>query len=200
MKLKPLQRTLFLAVVILLQHSYAPGQAVPGAESDCASLISIYGSSNVNQFQLINHNPRIVRSSGDVGDKKQYQRIEIPVNEFEGDNSRIREDFLEMINASEYPFINMAIEPRDLGKCIKIKGPHNFRTIITISAVSNNYIVPCKLDSCENSGYALKGKLNVKLTDFGIDPPQKFFGIIKVNDEILIDYVFRFQSDDDIFR
>ena len=74
------------------------------------------------------------------------------------------------------------------------KGVHNFNTTITIAAVSNSYIVPCKLDSCENSGYVLRGKLNVKLTDFGIDPPHKFFGIVKVNDDILIDYVFRFQS------
>jgi hypothetical protein len=198
--LKLLQLTFFLAAVILLQHNYVSGQETPGAESDCASLISIYGSSNVNQFQLINYNLRIVRHSGDVVDKKRYQRIEVPVNEFKGDNSRMLKDFLEMINASEHPLINLAIEPRDLGRCMREKGVHNFNTTITIAAVSNSYIVPCKLDSCENSGYVLRGKLNVKLTDFGIDPPHKFFGIVKVNDDILIDYVFRFQSDDDIFR
>lgn len=200
MKLKYLRHTFILAIVILLQFHSASGEKSPGAESDCVSIISIHGSSNVNKFQLTNHNPRIVRSSEKAEDKKRYQRIQIAVTEFQGENERMREDFLELVNASEYPFISMAIEPRILQRCLKNKGVFDFKTIITMAGITKSYIVPCKLDTCGSSSYMLNGKLEIKLTDFGIEPPRKFFGLIKVHNEVLIDYVFRFQADDDIFR
>lgn len=189
-----------MATTFLLQYEYdAAGQELPEMENGCENHISIHGSSNVNQFELINHKPKIVRLSDENNDKR-YQRIEIAVDEFTGDNKRMRKDFLEMVNASEYPYIIMAIEPRGLAECRKDKGLSDFKTKITIAGVSKTYIVPCGVDSCKSSGYVLKGNLEVKLTDFGIDPPKKFFGIIKVDNEVLINYVFRFHPDDDIFR
>ena len=112
----------------------------------------------------------------------------------------MRNDFLEMVNASEYPLITLAIEPRGLAECRKKEGLSDFRTKITIAGVSKSYDVPCGIDSCESSGYVLKGSLEIKLTDFGLDPPKKFFGMVKVNNKVRIDYVFRFRTDDDIFR
>jgi|AntRauTorcE11898_2_1112593.scaffolds.fasta_scaffold00719_8 hypothetical protein len=200
MKLKFFTYSFFLAAAFLLKYNYATGQEKPLSNTDCESHIEIHGSSNVNQFQLINHDPKIIRLSGADNDKKRYQRIEIAVNQFEGANKQMRNDFLEMVNASEYPFIIMAIEPRSLVECRKDKGVSDFKTIITIAGVSNSYVVPCGIDTCKSSGYLLKGNLEVKLTDFKIDPLQKIFGLVKVDNEVLIDYVFRFQTDDAIFR
>ncbi|MDA3819877.1 MAG: YceI family protein [Candidatus Delongbacteria bacterium] len=172
----------YLVAVFLLQYKYnAAGQEVPNMEDSCVNHISIHGSSNINQFQLINHNPKIVRLSDSISNIKRDQRIEISVSQFKGANKRIREDFLEMVNASKYPFIIMTIEPRNLEECRKTKGLSDFKTKITIAGVSQRFVVPCGVDTCESSGYVLKGSLEVKLTDFGIDPPKKFFGLLKVN-------------------
>jgi hypothetical protein len=196
MGLKFLKYSFYLAAAFLLQYNYdAGGQEAPMMENSCESHISIHGSSNINQFQLINHNPKIVRLSDGVSNKKRDQRIEISVNQFKGANKRIREDFLEMVNASKYPFIIMTIESRNLAECLKNKGLSDFKTEITIAGVSQHFVVPCGVDTCVSSGYVLKGSLEVKLTDFGIDPPKKFFGLVKVNNEVLIDYVFSFQTD-----
>ncbi len=105
-----------------------------------------------------------------------------------------------MVKASEYPFIFMAIEPRSLEECRKVGGRSDFKTTITIADVSNSYVVPCSIDSCDGSGYLLKGSLEVKLTDFKIDPPKILFGMIKVDNEVLIDYAFRFYPGDAIFQ
>ncbi len=201
MKLIFLKYTFYLAAVFLLQyHDEAAAQPLPEIKGECESRISIHGSSNVNQFQLINHNPKIVRPSDQGGDQTRDQRIEIPVHQFEGANKQMRKDFLEMVKASRYPFIIMTIEPRNLEECMKAQGLSDFKTQITIAGVSRDYVVPCGIDTCETSGYVLRGSLEVELTDFGIDPPRKFFGLVRVNNEVLIDYVFRFQTDDDIFQ
>ena len=91
----------------------------------------------------------------------------------------------------------MTIESRNMAECLKNKGLSDFKTEITIAGVSQRFVVPCGVDTCLSSGYVLKGSLEVKLTDFGIDPPKKFFGLVKVNNEVLIDYVFSFQTDND---
>lgn len=201
MVLKFLKYSFYLAAAFLLQYQYqAMGQELPETKNDCESQISIYGSSNVNQFQLINHNPEIVRSSDRDDDEIRGQRVEISVHQFTAANKRIREDFFEMVKASEYPYIIMTIEPRNLAECMKKQGLSDFKTQITMAGVTQSFVVPCAIDTCESSGYVLNGSLEVKLTDFGIDPPEKFFGLVKVNNEVLIDYVFRFQTDDDIFR
>jgi len=201
MKLKFFTYVISMPVAFLLLCNFASGQEKTSPKTSCESLIEIHGSSNVNQFQLINHNPKIIRhSQEDKGGRKPYQRIEIPVNEFKATNDRMRTDFLEMINASKYPFIIMAIEPRSLADCRKNKGLADFKTKITIAGVTQSYVVPCGVDTCESSGYVLKGNLEVKLSDFGIDPPVKFFGLVKVNNEVLINYIFRFRPDDPIFR
>ncbi len=175
-------------------------QEKPLRETGCDSYIEIHGSSNVNQFQLINHSPKVVNLSQGNKVMGGYQRVEIDVNQFKADNTQMREDFLEMVNAKEYPVILMDIEPRSLAECKEKTGLPNFRTIINIAGVSRSYIVPCKIDSCQSSGYQLKGKLNFKLTDFEINPPQRIFGLVKVNDEVFIDYAFRFLAEDDIFK
>ncbi|MFO7977404.1 MAG: YceI family protein [Bacteroidales bacterium] len=201
MSLILLKYSLYLAAAFLLHfNDEAAGRELPEIDNECESHISIHGSSNVNQFQLINHNPRIVKRSDQGQEEERSQRIEIPVNEFQGDNKRMREDFLELVNASEYPLIIMTIEPRNLEECLKARGLSDFKTEITMAGVTQHYIVPCGVDTCERSGYVLRGSLEVELTDFGIDPPRKFFGLVKVNNEVLIDYVFRFETDDDIFQ
>jgi hypothetical protein len=126
MNLTFLKYSFFLTVAFLLQWKYdTAGQASPNEKNDCESHISINGSSNINQFQLINYDPKIVRRADKDDDEKREQRIEIPVYEFKGRNKQIEKDFLEMVNASRHPFIIMHIEPRNLADCRK-KGSSDF--------------------------------------------------------------------------
>lgn len=184
---------------LLLSNSYIsePGDQTEG---NCVSYVTVQGSSNVNQFSFNNTNPIIQDSAGIKKDEVQYQIVQIPVYSFTGKNKHMLKDFLDLIKASEYPFIILALESRDLVPCEKHTEPTNFKTRITIAGVTNAYVVPCKVVACNNNGYLVKGDLKIKLTDFNINPPQKFFGMIKVNNEVFIDYAFKFSPENDIFK
>ena len=53
-------------------------------------------------------------------------------------------------------------------------------------------IIPCEIDHCKDKGMVIKGKLEVRLSAFNIDPPRKALGTIKVDDEVFITFSFIF--------
>lgn len=163
-------------------------------EAECESYVSIQGSSNINQFQFISYNPEVNNRTAQNPEKEPYQNIQIPVYDFSGPNNRMLNDFYKMVNASQYPNININIEPRELADFDETTGMTNFRTKIFIAGNSREYVVPCRIIFCDGEVPVLKGKLKVELTDFEIDPPTKIFGTIKVDNEVFINFAFRLQS------
>jgi len=189
-----------VAAFILQSNSCISAQGKFQSEKKCNSYVTVRGSSNVNHFSFNNTNPIISDSAEIKTSTERYQIVQIPVHSFTGPNTHMLNDFLNMIKASEYPFITLALEPRDLIQCEKHTEPTNFKTKITIAGATNAYVVPCKVVACNNSDYLVKGNLKIKLTDFHLNPPKKFVGMIRVNNKVFISYAFKFHTKKDKFR
>lgn len=189
--------SLFLAAAMLLHlANYAAGDDKSGGEAESENYILIKGSTNINQFQLMNENPEINQEAHTNEDEKPHRDIRISVHEFTASNNRMLKDFQEMLSASEYPYITISIEPRELANFDETSGMTNFKTKISIAGVSRQYEIPCQVISNEDSGYVLKGEKKIELSDFNLDPPEKVFGAIKVNNEVFINFAFQFHSGD----
>lgn len=160
--------------------------------AECNSYVSIHGSSNVNQFRIYNEKPKIETTPENISENNH---IRIFVYDFEASNNRMLNDFYDMVNASEYPYIEIAIESKERADFDETSGLTRFRTKVTIAGKSNTYVVPSAFSGCEKRGFMLKGDLHVKLTDFDIDPPTKLLGAVKVNDEVFIKFAFRMQTE-----
>lgn len=187
----------FLTAAILLFFCYHAGaENPPGGNSESQSYISIRGSSNINEFELINPHPAINENKSGVENKSRYLNIRISVDEFTSTNERMVHDFRKMVQESKYPVIKISIENRDLADFEETNGLTNFGIIITIAGKSQEYTVPCEVFSTLNSGHMLSGNFSVKLTDFGIEPPEKLLGLIKVNNEVCINFLFNFDSEE----
>jgi len=165
------------------------------AESECNNFILIQGSSNINRFMLVNQSPHI-STDGEPKGFSGNREIQIPVDGFTAANNHMLNDFYDMVKASEYPYIHIAIEPRSRADFDETTGLTNFKTEITLAGNSNSYTVPCEIAFCENSAYLLKGSLKIELTDFNIDPPEKVFGAIKVKNEVFINFVFKLKNEE----
>jgi len=184
-----------LATLLCLPYFLA-AKTTGSGEEKCDNYIVIQGSSNINQFQFVNHNPQINPSAGTHQSAYPYWHIRIPVHAFTGAGTRMLNDFFKMVNAPEHPYIQIEIEPRELADFDETTGMTNFETDITLAGVTRTYVVPCQTVFCESSGFVLKGDLEVELTDFKIDPPEKVFGAVKVNNEVFITFAFRFRSEE----
>ncbi len=171
---------------------FAVGKEKKTADEPCNGFVVIEGSSNVNQFQFINTEPEVQNSAGNI---QEENLIHIPVHSFETSNNRMLNDFYDMVKAGRHPYIKIEIEPRGRADFDEVTGMTNFRTKVTIAGKSNSYVVPSTMSECDQSGFMLKGDLQVKLTDFDIEPPTKLLGAVKVNDEVFIKFAFRMQHE-----
>jgi len=199
--LKSLTYIIWGVAIFMLQPVYnISAQNKPKLEGKCTSYVIVKGSSNVNSFHFSNPDPIVKDSAKVKKGKERYQIVEIPVHSFSGPNTRMLHDFLNMIKASKYPNITLALEPRDLMQCERQTEPTQFKTRITIAGATNTYVVPCKVVACKNNEFLVEGKLEVKLTDFQLNPPKKFFGMVRVNNKASINYAFKFHRGNDIFK
>lgn len=180
---------LFLLVLLCLQLP-ASNKKKTDIPDDCNNYVLIEGSSNINRFEFVNFNPSVANKQRET-QKTDGQNIKIPVKKFTTRNNMMRRDFLEMLNAAEYPYIRINIESADSAYHDKETGLTYFDTKITLAGNTQSYRVPCKIISCEN-GQVVKGKLELELSAFDIDPPQKVLGTVKVNNEVFITFAFNY--------
>jgi hypothetical protein len=59
---------------------------------------------------------------------------------------------------------------------------------ITVAGVSRQYDINCKIHNVDNENQVLNGTALIKLTDLEIVPPVKMLGLVKVKNEITINF------------
>lgn len=176
--------------------SFASDRIDAKGKADYENYISIKGSSNVNEFELINASPSISETSEADTNNGTFRKIQIAVDNFTSPNEQMIEDFKKMVDAGSYPFITIFIEQKELADFDETTGLTNFKTKISIAGVSGNYTVPCIIESKLDGGYYLDGSFPIKLTDFGIEPPEKLLGLVQVKNKVFINFVFNFDTDE----
>jgi hypothetical protein len=178
-------------------HSPASENKAGSGATEYESYISIKGSSNINNFQLVNQSPNLEKFDirdliNNAGNSDTYERIQVDVKEFICRNKFLCEDFQELLSASEFPYIYIYIKRRDFPGNQKVGEVFNLQTKITIAGVTRNYTIPCRIVPFDNSGFELTGSKYIALTDFNLNPPKKVFGAIKVNNDVFINFGLRF--------
>ncbi len=161
--------------------------------------IVIKGSTNINEFQLVYSEESF--SSFDAKDTSVQNklRVSIPASKFKADSKLMQKDFLELINADEHPLIKISLGDKQFSKELlndSIQTNHSIK--ITLNGVTNSYDCISEWNKSYYNEWELAGKLKIRLTDFGINPPEKFFGVIKVKDEVFITFkiLFLFEKDE----
>jgi hypothetical protein len=141
------------------------------------------------QYFLISKEPGIGFMTG-----ASTSRIKIPVDEFKCTNKFVYRDFLTLLKAEKYPYLEIEI-PASPGikyitnDCLILKG-----VTITVAGVSNQYDINCKIVKVDNENQILDGSTGIKLTDLDIVPPVRLFGLVKVKNEITINFEFCLKS------
>jgi len=116
-----------------------------------------------------------------------FSAIRVPVKEFRSTNQMAYRDFLELVRSEEYPVLEIVIPDKpvaryDSGSELKLNG-----VAVTVAGVTRLYDVSCTIEKSENNRL-LTGIIIIKLTDFDIDPPVKWAGLVKVRNEIIVKF------------
>jgi YceI-like domain len=102
----------------------------------------------------------------------------------------------EALKAEEFRTINFKMKTGE----ILSKSGNEFNGMMTgnlfIAGQIKEINVPFEVNLLENGKMEVKGKVNLKMSEFKIDPPTAIMGTLKTNDEISIVYSFEFENPD----
>jgi hypothetical protein len=114
----------------------------------------------------------------------------LPVKEFTCTNRLAYRDFLKTLKAGQYPFLEIDIPPYSEEKSSSDSTALLRNVSIKVAGVSKQYDISCRVTEADSDHQSLKGGADLKLTDFGIVPPVRMFGLVRIKNKITINFEF----------
>ena len=156
------------------------------------SNVRIDGSTNVNQFHFYyahpqNENFSLTSLPGGAPDDGSLT-FYIPIEQIDASNPAMLDDFKELLQASKYPKIKITISNDELLHIFSSNHIDNIPLDITISGITNDYETPVEMNTNEENRVVMKGRTRIQLTDYNLSPPRRFLGMIRVKNEVFINF------------
>ena len=170
-----------------------------------SSSLKINGSTNVNSFDCtytgnIRNDSLLVKLIlEDSSTTLRGAHLKLRVKHFDCGKNKMNEDFYDLMKANKSPFIYMDValfkkdtEPET--EHSPLLQSFDAETIFTLAGVTNTYQVDieAKKQSKRKKKYPttrIKGNHQLDITDFGLEPPTKFLGLVKVDKKVTISFV-----------
>lgn len=203
--LSPLKNTTGLAqpmlilLLILAPFYHAQGQYTKTHntinENDCVDFVSIKGSTNVNEFsflQLLNERESPIRFHTQEG----YITIQIPAHNFEASNPMMYKDFITLIKADAHPYIAIRFHynPYELYEKNGQTSAIASEIYITLAGEEKKYKIPGQIHLCHDRALRIMGDIKINLDDFQLQAPSKFMGMVKVNNEVFVNFGLKMEQ------
>jgi len=165
-----------------------------------SSTLEIHGTSSVNSFEC---NAEVIREVHNQSDPIQGTgftvpgvSIVIPVHELDCDNRRMNKDLRDALKAEEHPEIRFDVVriilvpgneanadmESDIDPSVTVEGR------LSLAGVTREVRVEVESDLDEALRLHGRGSLDLKMTDFDVEPPTALFGLVKARDEITIHF------------
>ncbi len=151
------------------------------------SRVNIHGKTNINTFKC-EYRIESMQSSFDVEviNNPNYRKIkngsiQLKVEDFICENVQMTNDFRDLLDFKNHPFINVDVQE------ISRRTDNNFilKTQIQLAGQQQKYQMQMVTDQNQEWVYC-EGEQKICITDFGLVPPEKFFGMVRVDEKISI--------------
>ena len=155
------------------------------------SSLQIHGWTNINTFtceQTYQSNDFRKIQLYREGEEIVFQDAElvIPVVDFDCGHKIMTKDFQEILEAESNPFLRILLH--------SLTG-HGERQIadvsIRIAGRSRRYKMPVEIIQGNEMSMSGSGQRDVRFSEFNLEPPVKFMGMVKVKDELRISFNIR---------
>lgn len=187
---KVYQNILVLALAFLPLISVAQNGQVQLSNE---SKLNINGKSNVNDFRCYSEH-QLQKDSLDYTYHFEDEIIRVngvslslEVDQFDCGRKGINRDFRSTLQYKDYPFIHITLNELILEDEADIM-PTSAKVTIKIAGVSQEYIVPLNAFSSSEDRIIVGGIKTLSMTDFGLRPPSPMLGLIKVSEELEVEF------------
>jgi len=160
------------------------------------SIITVYGSTNINEFKLTINESGIPVNSYKGTFSKNGGRITaladlvaIPVKNFKSRDPLAYSGFLKLVNEKDNPNIYLKLNYLEIPATTTSTPAQtiNANGNITIAGKTKTYMFPLTLESAGSDKYNVKARIRLTIRDFGLEPPVEFFGLVKISEWVEIE-------------
>ena len=161
------------------------------------NYVYIYGETNINCFECMYSNDQDNNSFQNFRltyDKISGEKLkaDIPVSKFRCSNEIMYNDFTKLLKAGEYPCIRIEIDPSQISYILPGKSIVDLNVSITIADITKVQPISCQINSTGNNTMNITGITSINIVDFQLKPPVKFLGLVRVKEEVAINFSFNF--------
>ncbi|MDH4090501.1 MAG: hypothetical protein OEV74_07265 [Cyclobacteriaceae bacterium] len=189
------------ALLALILFSANLKTDMTSAKRDVVRILSsetkILGQTNVNNFTCTavqGNRAQHLKIFSRVTDKGIDFRdflITLNVNEFDCGMKVMTKDFKSTIKGDEYPTIGLEIQSIVFNKGNGLtEGKSDAESSVKIRLAGQDHKEHIREGQLikEGNTYIIKGQQSLNMTDFGLEPPSKFMGMVKVKDALVINF------------
>lgn len=151
------------------------------------SEVIIKGKSNVNSFECNYNTNYLSKETIEIELIKENTKfivkgatIKIKSDGFDCGNKMITKDFKTILKSEDYSHIII-----NLKELVENKSNYTAKIEVTIAGLKKEYSLPVTYNS---KSLNVKGLLKLNIKDFNLKSPKKLLGMIKVNDNVEIDF------------
>ncbi len=186
-------RYCFILMSLVFQFSRALSQDTMQVLVRQESTLEIHGKTNINNFTCRQTYPSPGLKEVELytdGDEVRFQDAElvIPVARFDCGHKIMTKDFQEILDAENNPDLKIILHAVHTTGASKVAD-----VTIRLAGSSQRYRIPftIKRDSDSITGV---GERKVRFGEFDLEPPVKFMGMVKVKEELNIQFTLRIKQ------
>ncbi len=160
------------------------------------SNLYLEGKSNINKFSCYceeNFPTQEIQFNGVPTDGKAHfnkTEIQITTAKLNCGKKAINKDLAKALKAEQYPKITLELCSLTFSEAAHTEEWQHVQaeTFMTIAGTTRSLSLTAKAKQIEDEKFMIKSSTEIKMTDFGIDPPTALLGLVKVKDTIVLTF------------
>lgn len=182
-----------LVLILVLSGFYYPDNKAVWVVMQGSSL-SVNGTTNINSFQCDINNYNLPDTISLLKGFSKGQllpmngKLNLEIEAFDCHNRMMTADLRKTLKAKLYPIL--AVKFVSINSFPDFKNPSKITGVvdISLSGVSKRFEINYLFTGDEKQEVHLKGNQKIHFSDFNLIPPSKLGGVIKANDELLVEF------------
>ncbi len=119
----------------------------------------------------------------------QYVKFSAPVAKLESGKNIMDNKAHDALKEKKFPQIKFILKE---GGVSVLSGKAELTGILTVADKSKEIKLPVDFNISSDRQFKASGKVRLKMSDFGIEPPTAFFGTLKTDNEVEVKFDFEF--------
>lgn len=182
-------RLLFIAATVVLATSQLNAQSI---KKSFSYEITLLGNSNIHKWTMKSSGNNMeanftVDPSTKLLEGIQPLTFTMPVKSLKSDEGLLNTRAYDALKAEKFPnIVFKLLSATPSGSQMTLRGQ------LTISGNTRDITLVANSQKAADGSYTLSGSKNIKFSEFGMSAPKYMLGVMKVYDDLTINYNVRF--------